>query len=312
MTEILKTPASAFDDIPDYPFQANWLELDHPEYGTVAMHYVDEGPRDGPVVLMLHGEPSWSFAYRKVIRAVVDAGYRAVAPDHIGFGKSDKLPRRQDYSYQYFVDCMVSLVTQLDLQQVFLLCQDWGGPIGLSTLSQMPQRFAGVVAANTLLPGCEAPPNGVAPWPGELVANWVEVSRQADDLPVSAIIEGVSVTDLAAEVLAAYDAPFPDASYKAAVLEFPGLIPIAPDMAGVLENRATWQILEAYEKPFITAFSDQDPSTKGWEAVFRHRVAGAKGQPHIEIGPAGHFVQEEQPQALADCIVALVQGQTQT
>ena len=306
MTEILKTPASAFVTIPEYPFLPNWLEVEHPDYGKLAMHYVDEGPREGPVVLMLHGEPSWSFAYRKVIRAVVDAGYRAVAPDHIGFGKSDKLPHRKDYSYQHFVDWIAALVARLDLQQVFLLCQDWGGPIGLRTLSQMPQRFAGVVVANTLLPGCEAPPNGVDPWPSEVVANWVEATRQADDLPVSAIVDGVSVADLGPDVLAAYDAPFPDASYKAAVLEFPGLIPIAPEMAGVAENRVAWQALEKFERPFITAFSDGDPSTKAWETVFRHRVAGARGQPHVEIGPAGHFVQEEQPEALAACLLALI------
>lgn len=305
MSGALRTPAERFAGLPDFPFAAHAVEIQEPDEGALRMCYVDEGEPDAPVVLMLHGEPSWSFAYRHVIRAVADAGYRAVAPDHIGFGRSDKLPRRSDYSYARFVDWMCRFVRALDLRDVTLLCQDWGGPIGLSTLAAMPERFAAVVAANTLLPNCEPPPRGVAPWPGELIGNWVETARRADDLPVAEIVGGVCVTPLSDALKAAYDAPFPDASYKAAVLEFPALIPIREDMPGVAENRAVWRVLEGWEKPFVTAFSDGDPTTADWAGVFRHRIPGADNDLHTTIAKAGHFVQEEQGEALAEVVLQL-------
>ena len=302
----LRTPEHCFNNLPDYPFSPNYIDVNDSRYGPLRMHYVDEQKaRDSntPVVLMLHGEPSWSYAYRKAISAVVNAGYRAIAPDHIGFGRSDKLPERSDYSYQKFVDWMTAFVEQLDLRNIVLLCQDWGGPIGLRTLTAMPDRFSAVVVANTLLPNCEPPPNGISPWPGQLIEDWVAATRQADDLPVADIVNGVCVSPLSPSIKAAYDAPFPDARYKAAVLEFPGLIPTAPSMAGCKENRLAWQVLEQWRKPFVTAFSDSDPSTKAWEAVFQQRVPGARNQAHCEITDAGHFVQEEQGEQLAQVVI---------
>lgn len=301
---ILRTPEQRFAALPDFPFQPRYHTLVS-DAGPLRMAYLDEGPRDAPVVLMLHGEPSWSFAYRHVIAAVAGAGYRAVAPDHIGFGRSDKLPARSDYSYAGFVRWMADFVAALDLRNVLLLCQDWGGPIGLSTLAQMPERFSGVVAANTLLPNCERPPVGVADWPGELVENWAAMTAAADDLPVADIVSGVCVNALSASVKAAYDAPFPDASYKAAVLEFPSLIPIRADMPGCAENRAVWRVLEGWHKPFVTAFSDSDPSTAAWAAVFQARIPGADNSLHTTVASAGHFVQEEQGAVLADTVLAV-------
>lgn len=301
---ILKTPPDRFTDLPGFPYPANYLEIPDPEYGTLAMHYVDEGPTDGPVVLMLHGEPSWSFAWRDVIDAVTTAGFRAIAPDHIGFGRSDKLPARSDYSYARFIDWMDHFVNALDLQNICLACQDWGGPIGLSTLARNPQRFNAVVAANTLLPNNQPPPLGVADWPGDIVVNWVNTVSELSDLPVADIVDSVCNTPLSEGIKAAYDAPFPTPEYKAAALVFPALIPINHTMPGSEENRAVWAFLEQWQKPFVTAFSDADPSTAAWESVFRRRIPGASNDLHCTIKNAGHFVQEEQGAALAEVIIA--------
>lgn len=302
---VLRTPEARFTGLPDFPFAPHYHTLSASS-GELRMAYIDEGPRAAPVVLMLHGEPSWSFAYRRVIASVAAAGYRAVAPDHIGFGRSDKLPARSDYSYARFVDWMSDFVQALDLRDILLVCQDWGGPIGLSTLARSPERFSAVLAANTLLPNCEAPPRGVADWPGELVANWAQMTAAADDLPVAEIVNGVCVNPLPEAVKAAYDAPFPDASYKAAVLEFPSLIPIRADMPGCAENREVWRLLERWDKPFVTAFSDSDPSTGAWAEVFRHRIPGAANDWHTTIEGAGHFVQEEQGEALAEVVLRVL------
>ena len=308
MTRVLRTPDSCFTALPDFPYQPNYVSVAHAGTSPLRMHYVDGGPRDAPVVLMLHGEPSWSFAWRKVIAGVVAAGYRAVAPDHIGFGRSDKLVRRADYSYRKYIDWMICLVQQLNLQRVVLVAQDWGGPIGLSVLAAMPERFSAVVLANTLLPNCEDAPHGIAGWPGELIENWVAMTAAADDLPISDIVAGVSVNPLPEEVKQAYDAPFPDASYKAAALQFPSLIPLDAGMAGVVQNRATWRVLGQWQKPLVTAFSDGDPSTRDWQQVFQRRVPGAAGMPHTVIAGAGHFVQEEQGEVLAQLVCEVIEA----
>lgn len=302
---VLRTPEQRFAALPDFPFEPRYHTL---AGGELRMAYIDEGPRDAPVVLMLHGEPSWSFAYRHVIAAVAAAGYRAVAPDHIGFGRSDKLPARSDYSYARFVGWMTDFVRALDLQDIVMLCQDWGGPIGLSTLAAEPGRFSAVVTANTLLPNCEEPPRGIAGWPGELIENWAAMTAAAEDLPVAEIVNGVCMNGLSDEVKMAYDAPFPDGSYKAAVLEFPSLIPIRESMPGCAENREVWTFLENWDKPFVTAFSDSDPSTAPWAAVFKKRIPGAANDWHTTIVGAGHFVQEEQGAALAEVVLVVRQS----
>jgi haloalkane dehalogenase len=303
---VLRTPDHCFDNLPDFDFAPHYITVSDDRYGGLRMHYLDEGPRDAPVVLMLHGEPTWSFLYRKVIPLVVAAGYRVVAPDHIGFGRSDKLANRNDYSYQAFVDWMIELVDTLALENINLLCQDWGGPIGLRVLAERPERFASVLASNTLLPNCERPPRGIDGWPGEFIANWVKITAEADDLPVGDIVAATCVNPVSDDVKRAYDAPFPDASYKAAVLEFPSLIPIEQSMTGVADNRRAWQVLEQWHKPFVTAFSDSDPTTKPWEKVFQDRVPGARKMHHREIKNAGHFVQEEQGAELASVVIEML------
>lgn len=303
---VLRTPDARFAGLPDYPFSPRYLTLADDRLGSLRMHYVDEGSRDAPVALMLHGEPTWSFLYRKMIPPVARAGFRAVAPDYVGFGRSDKLANRADYSYEAFVGWMRQFVEALDLRRITLVCQDWGGPIGLRLLSDIPDRFDAVLATNTLLPNCEAPPRGVDGWPGDIIESWIDTCRRADDLPVAEIVAGVCVTRPDAAVLRAYDAPFPDATFKSGVLEITGLIPIRAEMSGIAENRRAWEVLERFDKPFLTAFSDRDPSTKAWEKVFRDRIPGARGQPHSEIGGAGHFVQEEQGEALAESLLSLL------
>ena len=307
--ELLRTPDDRFENLPDYPFKPHYLTInDRSEDVEIRIHCIDEGDTGAQTVLMLHGEPTWSFLYRKVIPSIVAAGYRVIAPDHIGFGRSDKLAQRSDYSYQRFVDWIQELLLQLELSNITLLCQDWGGPIGLRVLAGMPERFVAVIVTNTLLPNCEVPPKGIDSWPGEFIESWVRATAEADDLSVGDIVSATCVNPLSDEVKQAYDAPFPDAAYKAAVLEFPSLIPIQESMAGVAENRLAWKVLESWEKPFVTAFSDGDPTTKAWERVFQQRVPGAKTQLHCEITNAGHFIQEEQGEALAAVVLNLSDG----
>ncbi|WP_101759847.1 haloalkane dehalogenase [Oceanicoccus sp. KOV_DT_Chl] len=308
-TDVLRTPDHCFNQLANFDFAPHYIDCNDDRYGALRMHYLDEGTnqKNTPTVLMLHGEPTWCYLYRNVIPPLAAAGLRCIAPDHIGFGRSDKLTNRADYSYQQYVDYLVDFIQQLELNNIILLCQDWGGPIGLRALSIMPERFSAVVATNTLLPNCEPTPNGIDHWPGELIENWAAMTKQADDLPVAEIVNGVCCTPLTDAVKAAYDAPFPDASYKAAVLEFPSLIPIREQMAGCAENRAAWKVLEQWQKPFVTAFSDSDPSTKAWEAVFQQRIPGARHHYHTEIKQAGHFVQEEQGPALAQVVIELTE-----
>jgi haloalkane dehalogenase len=303
---VLRTPEGCFADLTGFPFTPRYVTVSDARFGALRMAAIDEGPRTAPVALLLHGEPTWSFLYRRMIPHITAAGFRAVAPDFIGFGRSDKLAQRGDYSYAAFVSWLQQFLKALDLSRITLMCQDWGGPIGLSALAAEPQRFAAVLAANTILPNCEPPPRGVPEWPGALIAGWVATAAAASDLPVSGIIAGVSRTVPAREVLKGYDAPFPDPSYKSGVLAFPGLIPIREDMTGIRENRAVWAVLDKFERPFVTAFSDADPTTAPWAAVFRQRIPGAAGQPHPVIANAGHFLQEEQGEALAGVLVDLM------
>jgi len=297
---VLRTPDERFEGLPDYPFAPHYLEAPGGGLGPLRMHYVDEGPRrDAPVVLMLHGNPTWSYLYRRMIPAVAAQGWRVVAPDMIGFGRSDKPASREAYSYDRFVAWMLAFVETLDLRDVTLVCQDWGGPIGLRVLSQTPDRFAAVLAANTLLPNCEPPPDGAPGWPGAAIEAWIEACRTQDDLPVAELVARATVERPPENVLRGYQAPFPDARYKAGMLQITCGIPVDASSEGLEANRAAWRALEGFSRPFLTAFSDGDPATIDWEPVFQRRVPGAAGQPHARIAGAGHFLQEEQGPALA-------------
>lgn len=293
---VLRTPDERFADLPGYPFAPHYVDI-----GGLRMHYVDEGPRDGEPVLLLHGEPSWSYLYRKMIPILVDAGLRPVAPDLFGFGRSDKPASRDDYSYQFHVDSIWGLVEALGLREITLVGQDWGGLIGLRVAAEHPERFSRFVAANTFLPTGDQPP-------GEAFLRWQRFSQEAPELPVGRIVNGGCVSELPPEVMAAYDAPFPDERYKAGARAFPLLVPTRPDDPASEPNRRAWQVLERWEKPFLTAFSDSDPITRGGDAIFQQRVPGARGQPHTTITGAGHFLQEDKGEELARVIVEFVRA----
>jgi haloalkane dehalogenase len=293
----LRTPDERFTDLPGFPFEPHYAEVPDGEGGTLRVHYVDEGPADGEVVLLMHGEPSWSYLYRKVVPALVAAGHRAVAPDLVGFGRSDKPAARDDYTYARHVEWMrAALFDDLDLQGVTLVCQDWGGLIGLRLVAEHPDRFARVVVANTFLPTGDNDP-------GDAFLAWQRFSQEVPEFPTGMIVNGGTVTDLPAEVIAAYDAPFPDESHKEGARQFPLLVPTSPDDPAAPANRKAWEVLEAFDKPFLTAFSDQDPITGGADRVFQERVPGAAGQPHTTIAGGGHFLQEDAGEDLARVVV---------
>lgn len=291
-----RTPDSHFENLSGFNFQANYQMIPDGVGGKLRVHYLDEGSADGPIVILMHGEPSWCYLYRKMIPGLVAAGYRVIAPDLIGFGRSDKPTERDDYTYQAHVDWMIAWFDALDLDRVTLFCQDWGGLIGLRLVAAQPNNFAGVVAANTMLPTGEVSP-------GEAFLAWQKFSQNTDDFNVGTIIRGSMVSDLSPEVVAAYNAPFPDDSYKAGARKFPLLVPTSFDDPAAEPNRAAWKILTNCEIPFVTAFSDQDPITKGGDRVFQKLLPGCQGQPHRIIESAGHFLQEEKGEELAQLII---------
>ena len=299
--EVLRTPDHCFEGLPGFPFAPHYADLADQDGGTLRAHYLDEGPADGETVVLLHGEPSWSFLYRHMIPVLAGAGLRAVAPDLVGFGRSDKPTPRAEYSYARHVAWMRELLfDHLDLSGVTLVCQDWGGLIGLRLVGEHPDRFARVVAANTFLPTGDS-------HPGDAFMGWLKFSQEVEPFPTGVIVNAGCVSDLGPEVIAAYDAPFPDSSYSEGARQFPVLVPIAPDDPASEANRAAWTVLETFDKPFLTAFSDGDPITAGSDRILQARIPGAAGQPHTTITGGGHFLQEDRGPELARVVVDFVQ-----
>jgi haloalkane dehalogenase len=292
---VLRTPEARFAHLPGYPFAPHYVTVGE----NLRMHYVDEGDATAPVVLLLHGEPTWSFLYRKMIPVLVHAGLRTVAPDLVGFGKSDKPTDPALFTYQRHVDWLAEFVEGLELRDITLVCQDWGGLLGLRVLAAMPDRFARVVAANTGLPTGDRP----AP---EAFQQWQQFSQTVPELPVGKIVSGGCAQKLPPEVVAAYDAPFPDETYKVAARRFPALVPTTPADPAAEANRQAWKVLQTWHKPFLTAFSDGDPITAGGDRVFQKLIPGAAGQPHVTIAGAGHFLQEDRGEDLAKVVAEFV------
>ena len=286
---VLRTPDDRFASLPDFAFEPHYLEVGD----GLRVHYLDEGPADAAPILLLHGEPSWSFLYRKMIPVLVEAGHRCIAPDLVGFGRSDKPAEQDDYTYQRHVDWMSDVVfDQLDLRDITLFVQDWGGLIGLRLVAADPDRFARIVVANTGLPTGDRPPN-------DAFLAWQKFARESSSFPIGGIISGGCATKLSEEVVAAYDAPFPDDTYKAGARKFPTLVPTSPDDPAHDANTAAWDVLRAFDKPVLCAFSDSDPVTKGGERQFIGHMPGTKGQPHTTIEGAGHFLQEDKGEEVA-------------
>ena len=298
----LRTPDDHFSALPDFPFGPNYVDVDDDEGGNLRVHYLDEGPAGAPAILLMHGEPSWCFLYRKMVPVIVEAGLRAIAPDLIGFGRSDKPAAQDDYTYARHVEWMRSaLFDRLDLGDLTLVGQDWGGLIGLRLVAEHPDRFARVVAANTGLPTGDQKMS-------DAFTAWQRYSQETPVFHVGGIVKGGCVSGLSPEVVAAYDAPFPDDSYKAGARRFPMLVPTSPDDPASTANRKAFAALTRWDKPLLTAFSDKDPVTAGFDRVLQEAVPGAQGRPHTVIENAGHFLQEDKGEELARVVVDFVKA----
>ncbi len=293
--KVLRTPDEQFEKLPGYDFPPNYLMTDDFEGGQLRVHYLDEGPKHAAPILLMHGEPSWSYLYRKMIPVLVDAGHRVIAPDLVGFGRSDKPDNREDYTYRRHIGWMQSVIDQLELSNITLVCQDWGGLIGLRLVTANTARFARVVAANTMLPTGDHNP-------GEAFESWKKFSQEVPEFNSGGIIKGATTTDLPQAVIDAYNAPYPEERYKEGARQFPTLVPVSTDNPETEANRDAWKILSAWKKPFLTAFSDSDPITAGGDQLMQKLIPGCQGQAHTIIKNGGHFLQEDQGEALANTV----------
>lgn len=294
ISSALRTPDERFAGLPDFPWQ--------PCYTTVAglrIAHIDEGPRDAPLMLLMHGEPAWSFLYRKMIPVLLDAGLRVVAPDLVGFGRSDKPARASDYSYRNHVLWMTAWMEANDLRGITLFCQDWGSLIGLRLAAESPDRFARIVLANGGLPtGTETVPRAFRIWRA--------FARYSPWFPIGRIVRAGCVQGLGDREVAAYDAPFPTSRYTVGARLFPGFVPTTPDDPERAANERAWEVFKRWDKPFLTLFSNRDPVTRGGYKVWQRRVPGAQDQPHAVTRDAGHFLQEDKGAEVARAIVTFV------
>ncbi|MGH3457122.1 haloalkane dehalogenase [Aeromicrobium sp.] len=294
--DVIRTPDERFENLPGYPFEPHWVSLDSGDGSTLRMHYVDEGPRDGAVIVLLHGEPTWSYLYRTMIPPLVEAGYRVLAPDLIGFGKSDKPAAIADYTYQRHVDWVTSWLDTLGVDGITLFGQDWGSLIGLRIAGEQPERFARIVISNGFLPTAHhGTPLAFRAW--RAFARWTPV------FPAGRLVQGATVTKVGPDVRAAYDAPFPSSKYQAGARAFPRLVPTDADNVAVPANRAAWEALGRFERPFLAIFGRNDPILGKGDGPLIAHVPGAQGQPHDRIR-GGHFIQEDAGPELARRMIA--------
>ena len=292
----LRTPDERFDDLPEYNFMPNYAEISDLDGGNLRVHYLDEGPRDANPILLMHGEPSWCFLYRKMIPLLVAAGHRVVAPDLVGFGRSDKPTKRSDYTYARHVSWMSELLLdQMSLRHTTFFGQDWGGLIGLRLVAAAPGRFDRLVLSNTGLPTGDSKPS-------EAFLAWQQFSQTSKNFPIGKIVNGGCATRLSIDDIAAYDAPFVDDTFKEGARIFPSLVPTSPTDPAHSDNTIAWSVLSKFERPLLCAFGDSDPITKGGDAIFIRNVPGAMGQPHSSVIGGGHFIQEDKPTEISAII----------
>lgn len=296
VTQFLRTDEARFAGVPDFPYKPRYTVV-----GGLRIAHIDEGPRDAPVVLLMHGEPAWSFLYRKMIPVLLQAGFRVIAPDLVGFGRSDKPTRAADYSYLNHVLWMTAWMEANDLQQVTLFCQDWGSLIGLRLAAAAPERFDRIVLANGGLP------TGTTPVP-RAFRIWRAFARYSPWFPIGRIVKAGCVDGLTPQEMAAYDAPFPTRRHRLGARRFPALVPTTPDDPERERNEAAWAVFQRWEKPFLTLFSNRDPVTRGGHRIWHARVPGAQGQPHAVTRGAGHFLQEDRGVEVAQAIVAFIEA----
>jgi len=292
--DVLRTPDERFALLPGFPFEPRYVDA-----GGVRVHHIDEGPRDAETVLLLHGEPTWSFVWRHVIDELLRARLRVVALDLVGFGRSDKPVRREDHTYARHVEWTRQAIESIGVRDVTLVCHDWGGLIGLRLVAEQGRMFARVVATNTGLP------TGDVRMPDAFL-QWQQASQRIPEFPTARIVQGGTLTELSADVAAAYDAPFPSEEYKAAPRQMPLLVPTAPNDPGAVANRAAWRQLREWTRPFLCAFSDSDPITRGADALFREAIPGCAGLDHPTIAGAAHFVQEDRGAELGAIVARFV------
>lgn len=297
MAEILRTPEIRFDHLPGYNFKPNYINVsDH-----LRMHYVDEGPADGEIIYLLHGEPSWSYLYRKMIPLLSEAGFRVIAPDLIGFGKSDKPTEREAYSYENHLNWLRIIFNHFSGHSIHLFLQDWGGLLGLRLLEEYEKMISHIVLANTFLPAGQIPPT-------KAFIKWKQFSQFSESFDIGKTLNSATTTDLTPEVIAAYNAPFPDESYKAGARSFPVLVPLEYEDEEAKKNRGVWEYLRMYSKPVLTLFSDGDPIMRGAEKIFQEIVPGTRNMPHEIIENAGHFLQEDKGEELAKKMINFIQN----
>ena len=325
----LRTPDAQFENLADYPFSPNYLNVDDTEGGELRVHYLDEGPRDGPVVLLMHGQPVWSYLYRYMIPPLVSAGFRVIVPDLVGFGRSDKPAKPEDYTFARHVTWMSDWLTQLDLTEITVFFQDWGSLIGLRLVTAFPDRFSRVVLANGGLPAGMIPPilGKILQWmyprlavvkaeqlsekfkvkwgvPGFLY--WRKYAAESPDFSIGDVLRVTAGPSLTDDSIVGYEAPFPDQSYMAGARQFPMLVPVFMNEPEVEQNKATWRELRKFTKPFMLAFSDKDPVTAGGDKKFLEQVPGCKGVQHRTITDAGHFLQQDQPEKCVRAILDIM------
>ena len=291
---VLRTPDERFAALPDFPFAARYVDA-----GGMRVHHIDEGPRDGEAVLLLHGEPTWSFLWRRVVDELLRARLRVITIDLVGFGRSDKPERREEHTYARHVEWMRRAIEAIGVRDVTLVCHDWGGLIGLRLVAEHGALFSRVVATNTGLP------TGDIEMP-EAFRQWQQASQRTPEFPAGRVVQGGTLSDLPADVVAAYDAPFPDERYKAGPRQMPLLVPTTPDDPGAVANRAAWQRLREWRRPFLCAFSDSDPITRGADALFESVIPGCAGLDHPTIRGAAHFVQEDRGEELGQIVAEFV------
>jgi haloalkane dehalogenase len=314
--ELVRTPEGRFDGLPGFPFAPRYADL--PD--GLRMHYVDEGPASAETVLLLHGQPTWSYLYRTMIERLAAQGVRAVAPDLVGFGRSDKPRERTAHSVHGHVEWMAQFADALRLRDVTLFVQDWGGPIGLGVLAERPGLVRRVVAANTALHTADTALAGRLAWPvhaddggtvtiAQTLLDYQRLTQELTPFRPSLFVQGATMSQVPDDVLAAYDAPFPDETFCAGPRQLPLLMGLTPTSACARLNRRTFEVLERFDGPFLTAFSDGDPGTGGWADVLSERVPGARGRDHVTVTGAGHFLQEDRGAELADVVARFV-GET--
>jgi haloalkane dehalogenase len=297
--KVLRTPDSRFAALAGFPFVPRYLEIVADDGTPLRLAYVEEGPRDAAPVLLLHGEPSWSYLYRSMIPPLVAAGRRVIAPDLIGFGRSDKPADVKDYSYAAHLAWLQAFVDRLALERITLFCQDWGGLLGLRLVAAAPGRFARVVASNTGLP------TGDQPMPAAFL-KWRDYSQNVPVFDAGTIVDRGTCRGIDAAARAGYNAPFPDESYCAGARKFPLLVPNTPADPEAPANRAAWRQLEKFDRPFLTAFGDSDQITAGADRLMQARIPGARGQPHVLLPAGGHFIQEDHGPRLAELLTGFI------